>query len=126
MDMRLCTGRWGGLLAVALWMWGVVSFPALAQMDWESNFSQGMHAYQEQHFAEAEPFLQAALAQAEKLGPEDARLRETLKSLAQLYVAEEKYAEAEPLYRRALALAEKSLGPEHPGLASLRDRLAET
>ncbi len=39
-------------------------------------------------------------------------------NLAALYNDQGRYAEAEPLYERALAILEKTLGPEHPNLAS--------
>jgi Tfp pilus assembly protein PilF len=35
-----------------------------------------------------------------------------------------KYAEAEPLYKRALAIKEKTLGPDHPDVATSLHNLA--
>ncbi len=34
------------------------------------------------------------------------------------------YGEAEPLYRRAISIGEKTLGPEHPNLATRLNNLA--
>ena len=42
----------------------------------------------------------------------------SLNNLAALYRAQGRYAEAEPLYKRALAIGEKTLGPEHPEVAT--------
>jgi len=42
-----------------------------------------------------------------------------------LSTSQGKYNEAEPLYRRAIAIDEKALGPDHPGLATDLNKLAE-
>jgi len=47
-----------------------------------------------------------------------------LNNLALLYAQQGKYAEAEPLFKRALAIDEKALGPEHPDVAAIAERLA--
>jgi tetratricopeptide (TPR) repeat protein len=39
--------------------------------------------------------------------------------------AQGRYVDAEPLYKRSLAISEKSLGPDHPGVATSLDNLAE-
>ena len=41
-----------------------------------------------------------------------------------LYQDTGRYAEAEPLYQRALAILEKSLPPDHPNLATVRENYA--
>ncbi len=38
--------------------------------------------------------------------------------MASLYYLQGNYAEAEPLYKRALAILEKTLGSEHPRVAT--------
>ena len=43
---------------------------------------------------------------------------------ALLRVAESRYSEAESLYERALAIREKTLGPEHPELATSLENYA--
>jgi tetratricopeptide (TPR) repeat protein len=43
----------------------------------------------------------------------------TLNNLAELYRVQGRHAEAEPLYRRALAIREKTLGPDHPDVATV-------
>jgi tetratricopeptide (TPR) repeat protein len=47
-----------------------------------------------------------------------------LNNLALLYRATGRYAQAELLYQRALAIGEKTLGPEHPTIASMLNNLA--
>jgi tetratricopeptide (TPR) repeat protein len=47
-----------------------------------------------------------------------------LNNLAVLLSDTKRLAEAEPLYRRALAIDEKSLGPEHPSVATGLNNLA--
>ena len=41
-----------------------------------------------------------------------------------LYRATGRYAQAEPLFQRAIAIGEKTLGPEHPDLATGLNNLA--
>ena len=38
--------------------------------------------------------------------------------------AQSHYAEAEPLHKRSLAIREKTLGPEHPGVATSLENYA--
>ncbi len=45
-------------------------------------------------------------------------------NLALLYYAQGQYSQAEPLYQRALAIREKTLGPEHPKLATSLENYA--
>ena len=41
-----------------------------------------------------------------------------------LYRATGRYAQAEPLYQRAIAILDKSLPPDHPNLAVVRENYA--
>ena len=47
-----------------------------------------------------------------------------LNNLASLYQAQGRSADAEPLFKRALAITEKSLGPDHPDVATFLNNLA--
>jgi len=49
---------------------------------------------------------------------------ESLNNLAELYRIQGRYPEAEPLYRRSLAIRERTLGPEHPSVATSLNNLA--
>ncbi len=51
-------------------------------------------------------------------GPGHPDVARCLNDPAQLDNAQGKYPEAEPLVKRALAIREKSLGPDHPDLAT--------
>ncbi len=42
-----------------------------------------------------------------------------------LYEAQGRYAEAEPLFKRSLAIREKSLGREHPDVATSLENYAD-
>ena len=98
-------------------------------------------------YAEAEPLFQRAIAIGEKtLGPDHPDLAIRLNNLAGLYRAPAatqaeplfqraiaprhslsgtgRYAEAEPLFQRAIAIGEKTLGPDHPNLATRLNNLA--
>jgi tetratricopeptide (TPR) repeat protein len=49
----------------------------------------------------------------------------SLNNLAGLYKDQGKYPQAEPLFRRALAISEKSLGRDHPNVATSLENLAQ-
>jgi len=75
--------------------------------------------YDEQaRYAEAEPLFRQSLEMCEKGLEAEGSLARVLNNLASVYVHEGKYAEAEPLFKRAIAIDEKTLGPDHPDLAS--------
>jgi tetratricopeptide (TPR) repeat protein len=70
------------------------------------------------------PHAQAVVQYADRAaikGP-TARL---MNQLGVLFNTQARYAEAEPLYRLALAIDEKSLGPDHPEVATRLNNLAE-
>ncbi len=92
---------------------------------WEKLDAAGTAAYEQGRYAEAEKSWSAALQKAEKFGPQDTRLAQSLNDLAVLYRNQGKYGEAEPLYKRALAIREKSLGPDHPDVARNLENYAE-
>ncbi|MDQ3566421.1 MAG: tetratricopeptide repeat protein, partial [Pseudomonadota bacterium] len=86
----------------------------------------GKLAYEVGRYAEAQPFLEKALAIREKaLGPEHPDVAANLNNLAELYRTQGRYEKAEPLYQRSLAIREKALGPEHPDVAQSLNNLAE-
>jgi tetratricopeptide (TPR) repeat protein len=91
---------------------------------WKVQVDAGARAYQEKQFAKAEQFLAAAVEEAERFGPQDSRLAQSLDHLARLYHDQGKYTEAEALYQRTLAIVEKVRGPEHPDVAASLNNLA--
>jgi len=44
---------------------------------------------------------------------------------AEVYQAQGRYAEAEPLYQWALAIVKKTLGPDHPYVATVLENISE-
>ena len=102
--------------------WGRFGSPL---SDREKYNQEGMQAYQQGDYRQAERLLVLARQEAEKLGPEDPRLATTLNNLAQVYHAQGKYEEAEPLYQRSLAINEKALGKDHSVVAGDLNNLAQ-
>ncbi len=52
-------------------------------------------------------------------------MAQSLNNLAELYRGQGKYGEAGPLYTRSLEVLEKTLGPDHPLIATVCENLAE-
>src|SRR6266576_2549936 len=102
------------LLASASWA-QISPFPS---NDWYSLNDSGDKAYGRRQYVASENFLQAALRQAEKFGPDDLRVATTLNDLGLLYRAESKFKQAESLYRRSLAIREKKLGSSDAAVAT--------
>ncbi len=84
-------------------------------------------AYAHADYATQERELSLAVKEAEKFGPKDPRLRESIEGLADVYTSEgsSAYHAAKPLYERSLAIAEKTLGPDDPGLLDDLNKLGE-
>ena len=49
----------------------------------------------------------------------------SLNNLGGLYKDQGKFPHAEPLFKRALAISEKTLGPDHPNVATSLENLAQ-
>ena len=90
---------------------------------WDTHMQVAAKMYHRGNYAEAEKLWAAALRQAEKFGPHDPRLADTLNNLALVYDAQGSYAKAEPLYERAFTIWEKTLGPAHPNVATSLNNL---
>ena len=69
---------------------------------WQKLLEEGNKHREQGRYSEAEKAYQVALAEAQKFGPEDPRLGESLNSLATVYQDTGRYGQAEPLYRRSL------------------------
>ncbi len=94
------------------------------ETQWDKHMTTAAKAYQQGRYTDAERSFQAAVKEAEALGPQDPRLATSLNNLAELYRLQGKYAEAEPLNKRALAIRQKALGPAHPDVANSLNNLA--
>jgi tetratricopeptide (TPR) repeat protein len=95
---------------------------------WHAHKEAGEAALRHGRLAEAEEHYLDALREAERFGPEDPRLAETLTTLGMLYsqtsLHPQRGIDAESLLQRALALREQMLGPEHPEVARIVANLA--
>ncbi|MEE8283988.1 MAG: tetratricopeptide repeat protein, partial [Alphaproteobacteria bacterium] len=96
--------------------------PAAMAQDglWGKFSAAGRQALEKRDFPTAEKQFAAALKEAERHGPETARVATTLFSQAELLGAQGKYAAAELLVRRVLTIRKKVLPPDHPDLALSR------
>jgi tetratricopeptide (TPR) repeat protein len=99
--------------------------PAPAGADrWKSAHDAGQRALEQSRFPEAIREFQSAIAEAEKLGWNDARLAGSISGLATVYRLRGNYADATPPARRSLAILEKSFGPDHQNVAIGLNNLA--
>jgi tetratricopeptide (TPR) repeat protein len=112
------------LLGASCWAPTRAQVSPFPSSDWDSLNDAGERAYERRQYAASENFLNAALQQAQRFGPNDLRVATTLNDLGLLYRAEGKFKEAEPLYRRSLAIREKKLGPTDPAVATSLNNLA--
>lgn len=92
---------------------------------WETHTRQCADGLKKADYAQATKACLAGLNEAERLGPRDRRVEISAWMLAAVYHAQGQYASAEPHYRRALAVSEKTLGQNHPEVASILNSLAE-
>ena len=78
---------------------------------------QGKHSH-------AEPLLHKALAIMENVDPENLETSSVLEQLAEVWQTQGRYAATEIILQRSLAIRERALGPDHPHVASVLNRLA--
>lgn len=84
----------------------------------------GDQAFTQKDYVEAEKQYKAAIAEAEKAGPENGMVIIALHYLAQVYSAQQRDDEAEAILKRRLAMAEKIWVQEPKLLAAAYDDLA--
>jgi tetratricopeptide (TPR) repeat protein len=73
-----------------------------------------MQAIQEQHFDQAETAAREAIAIAEKIAPQDARLPEAFGQIGTVYLIRLDYKHAGEAFARQLALTQKAYGADAP------------
>ena len=107
----------------SLWLW-----PASAHaqaVEWERYMNNGVTAYHQGKYAEAEKQVTAALKIAkDHFRPVDERLYRTLNQMALIYEKTGRYTAAVQLFEKAIAMGEKSLGANHRKLVESLDNLA--
>lgn len=103
---------------------------------WESYNRSGMAAFQQAEqatdpgqqqdlYQEAKTELSSAVAEADRLGPQDPRLSASLNNLAQVYQLTDDYAHALPLMYRLATITERTYGPDSPALSNALHRYAQ-
>ena len=78
--------------------------------EWTGAEEKAEKAFVDGKYQEADALWKNALATAEKLGPNDLRVAQTINQMTHLFVHEKRYDEAVPLLKRALDIRVKSLG----------------
>ncbi|MGD9682330.1 MAG: tetratricopeptide repeat protein [Candidatus Obscuribacterales bacterium] len=105
------------LSALILLAQGAASQPAKAaaepadEANWTLHSQKGVTAYKELRYGEADREFRAALVEAEKFGPDDIRLAQTLTNLGVLLEFRGHLDKAQPLFERAVKIKQKTLGP---------------
>lgn len=84
----------------------------------------GDEAYRQGNYTKAEEEYKAAIGEAEKLGSENVMVIICLRSLAEVYLAQNRMAEAEITYRKRIALADKCVGCDPAYQITVYDDLA--
>ncbi len=119
------------LLPVIVCLFVLTAFtPALrAQEDapeevWKRHMADAAAALKGNLFQDAMVSLQSALEVAERFGPDDPRLANTLNLMATFMSSQGRFVEATTLSRRSLAIRERALGKNHPEVAAALDSLA--
>lgn len=104
-------------LALIISWQGAVMMPASAaaepadEANWTLHCQKGVAAYKELRYGDADREFRAALAEAEKFGPDDVRLAQTLTNLGVLLEFRGHLDKAQPLFERAVKIKQKTLGP---------------
>jgi tetratricopeptide (TPR) repeat protein len=95
------------------------------EAEWKAHMDGGAAALRRGDYRSAAARFEAARKEAEPYGASDKRLLVTLFILAHSYSALGRHAEADRLYRQVILSFEKTLGPDHPEVASALNDLAE-
>lgn len=102
-----------GLFTLVLAVFGIFPVMALdkaAEAAWKKDTQEARAALEKNQFNKANDLYEVALVEAEKFGPEDARVSETLNGLAFVRKDLGQRPGAEAALRRALTIDEKRLG----------------
>ena len=111
-------------LVLAVFLGVPLGAAAVAQVD-QGDYEKGVALLQQQHYEEALPFFQRALAEAERTyGHDDPRVGVDVGNLGEVYRRLGRDDEAEPLLRRSVDLAKKQSDRDPTGLAASLNNLA--
>mgnify|MGYP001605257511 CR=1 FL=1 len=92
--------------------------------NWRNAMQEAAKARQSGQLQEVEKLLKGALAEAEKFGPVDQRVVLSLDALGTYYYTQGIYGEAVPVYERLMGIRQRTLGANHPAVASALNDLA--
>jgi len=92
---------------------------------WDASFREAKEALDLKEYDYAEGLLLKALPQAEMWGDADRRLASVLYCLGEVYRQQDELTKAEPYFWRALPIWAKSVGAEHPDMATGLTSLAQ-
>lgn len=91
---------------------GQDQFDAPVDVAWSTTVASAVDSANHRDFGKAEVYLQMALREAEKFGPEGFRVGTTLNAMGLLYREERKYPEAENAFRKGLTILRKFYGTD--------------
>jgi tetratricopeptide (TPR) repeat protein len=100
------------VLGVATAFTPAPAFAQSADEAWQDYLTQAMYASGAKDFVKSEDLFAKALHEAQRFGPNDARIGTTLNSLGLVYRTEKKLAEADSAFRRALPILETTFGSD--------------
>jgi len=100
-------------------------FGCSSESPWDASLREAREAIEQKDYAYAEGLLLKALPQAEMWGESDSRLASVLYSLGEVYRQQQELTKAEPYFWRALPIWAKSVGAEHPDMATGLTSLAQ-
>ena len=92
---------------------------------WEASLREAREALEQKEYGDAESILLKILPQAEMGGESDSRLASVLYLLGEVYRQQHELKKAEPYFWRALPIWAKSVGAEHPDMATGLSSLAQ-
>ncbi|MDA0739241.1 MAG: tetratricopeptide repeat protein [Nitrospirae bacterium] len=107
---------------------GMASFFLLgcsSESPWDASLREAQEALDQKEYDYAEGLLLKALPRAEMWGDADRRLASVLYSLGEVYRQQDELTKAEPYFWRALPIWAKSVGAEHPEMATGLTSLAQ-
>ena len=91
---------------------------------WKRHMESASAALQANNLDDALFDLGNALREAEKFGPGDQRLANTLNLVAAFHRSQANFEEAESLYSRLITVLERGMGSDNPSVANALDTLA--
>lgn len=90
---------------------------------WTELLAASAKAFADRHFDEMEPLIRAALAEAEKFGPDDIRVAIALAALAEWHDHLRKHRKAQPFWDRFLTILEKEPSKRPVAFGPLYEKL---